>query len=651
MKRAGLVGAALCVGAAAWAAGKPAATATAKKEVGNLVIDGIPDVPPAIGERLLQYQNVRAAALLDWSPDGKGLLIATRFGQTAQVHFVAAAGADRQQLTFYDEPIQSAFFDDAKGPAAGFYFSRDVGGAERYQLYWFDRKTGKATLLTDGTSRNEGFVEARAGGSIAFSSTARNNTDFDIYVMDAGAAPKLVKEVQGQWNAIDWSADGKTLLLKHEVSITESTLWTLDPATGTTTQVNALADGKKVIAYGGAVLAPKGDVVYYASDEDSEFLRLVKHDLKTNKKTVLTPDLKWDVASIALSRDGKQLAYAVNEGGRSALYLATTAAPTKARRVTLPTGVVDGLAFDRAGKRLGVTMSAYAGGDVYVVDVGSAKVTQWTFSEVGGLDRASFVEPELVTYASFDKMQIPAWVYKPRGLAAGKKVPVVVSIHGGPEGQAQPHFNAFNQYLVNELGVAVIEPNVRGSTGYGKTYVSLDNGFGREGSVKDIGGLLDWIATQPDLDASRVAVYGGSYGGFMVLASMVMFNDRIKCGVDIVGISHFVTFLQNTEDYRRDLRRVEYGDERDPKMREFQDKISPRTNAAKIKAPLFVVQGANDPRVPASEAEQIVKTVRGAGGLVWYLLAKDEGHGFRKKPNRDYMSAAVSLFLQTYLLP
>ena len=193
-------------------------------------------------------------------------------------------------------------------------------------------------------------------------------------------------------------------------------------------------------------------------------------------------------------------------------------------------------------------------------------------------------------------------------------------------------------------------PNVRGSSGYGKAYLQLDNGYQREDSVKDIGALLDWVARQSELDAERVAVIGGSYGGYMVLASMTHYDDRLRAGIDIVGISNFVTFLENTQDYRRDLRRVEYGDERDPEMRAFLEKISPTTNAGKITKPLFVAQGLNDPRVPASESEQMVEVIRENGGVVWYLLARDEGHGFRKKANRDYYGRAVVLFLQEHLL-
>ena len=281
---------------------------------------------------------------------------------------------------------------------------------------------------------------------------------------------------------------------------------------------------------------------------------------------------------------------------------------------------------------------------MYVYDLPSGKLARWTASEVGGLDPARFAEPTLVRFPSFDQRQIPAFVYRPK-LAPGAKAPVLISIHGGPEGQAQPSFSALTQFNVNQLGYAVVVPNVRGSSGYGKTYLALDNGQKREDSVKDIGALLDWIATQPDLDASKVVVQGGSYGGYMVLASLMHYSDRLAGGIDTVGISHFSTFLKNTQSYRRDLRRAEYGDERDPVMAAFFDRIAPLNNAARIGKPLFVIQGANDPRVPASESRQIVDAVRAKGVRAWYLLAKDEGHGFRKKSNIDYQNGAAALFL------
>jgi dipeptidyl aminopeptidase/acylaminoacyl peptidase len=291
--------------------------------------------------------------------------------------------------------------------------------------------------------------------------------------------------------------------------------------------------------------------------------------------------------------------------------------------------------------------------DVFTLDFQNMERTRWTYSEVGGLDTSTFPKPELITYETFDEVNgisrmIPAFVYKPT--RAEGPFPVVIEIHGGPEGQHVPIFSSATAYLTNELSIAVIAPNVRGSSGYGKSYLKLDNGFNREKSVKDIGKLIEWIETQPQFDSERIAVMGGSYGGYMVLASMIHFDDKLRCGIDMVGISNFVTFLQNTEAYRRDQRRVEYGDERDPEMRKYLDSISPSNHADKINSPLFVIQGANDPRVPASESEQMVRSIRKNQGKVWYMLAMDEGHGYSKKENIDIMSEAIVFFLQQYLI-
>ena len=284
---------------------------------------------------------------------------------------------------------------------------------------------------------------------------------------------------------------------------------------------------------------------------------------------------------------------------------------------------------------------------MFSIDFGTRLLTRWTRSELGGIQANRLVEPELIRYPTFDGRTIPAFVYRPSGSGPH---PVIVSIHGGPEGQARPTFSATTQYYVNELGAAVIYPNVRGSAGYGKTWLTLDNGRRREDSVRDIGALLDWIAAVPDLNADRVAVTGGSYGGYMVLASLVHYGDRLRAGIERVGISNFVTFLENTQPYRQDLRRVEYGDERDPGMRAFLTSVSPLTRVDEMTTPLLISQGLNDPRVPASESEQIVAALKERDIPVWYVLAKDEGHGFRKKSNRDYLGAVTALFLKRHLL-
>ena len=367
----------------------------------------------------------------------------------------------------------------------------------------------------------------------------------------------------------------------------------------------------------------------------------------------ISGDIPWNVEEGAISADRKRAVFTTNEDGMTKVYLMDTTTRAYAPVSGLPIGYAGGMLFSPSGDRLAMTLNTPSTpSDTFVLALGKGAtehgaLERWTYSEVGGLDTDSFIEPELIRYTSFDGLSVPAWVYKPAGPGPH---PVLIDIHGGPESQERPYFSSSVQMWLAKLGVAVIAPNVRGSAGYGKSYVAMDNGFKREDSVRDIGALLDWVATQPDLDAGKVAVFGGSYGGYMVLACAVHYSDRLKAAVDIVGISNFVTFLENTQDYRRDLRRVEYGDERDPKMRAHLQKISPLTNVDKITIPMLVLQGENDPRVPVTEAVQIVNALRANGQAVWYMNALNEGHGYRKKENRDVGQQAVVLFLQEHLL-
>lgn len=651
-----LLTAALLALAPALAAAPPAAAAPAAAEVerverGNLVIEGIPEIPDRVAERIQQYENTRSAFLAGWHPGGRGVLISTRFGETSQVHWVREPGGARRQLTFFDEPIGQAE-PSPSAEVGGFVFSKDVGGSENFQLYYFDLASGRYRLLTDGASRNGGAEWSNGGRRYAYYTTRRNGRDWDLYVGDVTrpGSERAVLEPEGSWGVADWSPDDSKLLVARFVSANETYPHVLDLATGELTELNP-SDEK--IAYGDAKFARDGKGVYYASDEGSEFQHLRYLDLASGESRLLTGDIPWDVESLALSPDGKRLAFTVNEDGIARLHLRDAATMAELPLPELPAGQVFALEFSPDGTQLGMTLvSSQSPGDVYSIDLAARTLTQWTFSEAGGLDTTKFTTPELVHFPTFDQVggkprQIPAFYYRPPG--AGP-FPVVINIHGGPEGQARPFFNPITEYYVAELGAAVLFPNVRGSSGYGKSYLLLDNGEKREDSVRDIGALLDWIATRPELDGERVAVVGGSYGGYMVLASMVHYDARLRAGVDIVGISNFVTFLENTSDYRRDLRRVEYGDERDPEMRAVLERISPNNHAAKISKPLFVVQGLNDPRVPASESEQMVEVIREHGGTVWYLLAKDEGHGFNKKGNRDYFTHASVLFLERFLL-
>ena len=630
-----------------------------RKQAGNRVTENVPEIPAELVERLNRYQNTRGASLAGWTRDDC-LLIGTRFAETSQVHRVCAPLGMREQLTFYPEPVSGVTLPPPGAAGDGFVFAKDKGGDEFSQLYWFDAKTRDTALLTDGKrSQNGGSVFSRDGALLAYSSTARNGTDRDIWIRDTRAGGnRLLLSEGGSWTPLDFSPDGRELLVMKYVSAAESYPGKVDVATGKLALFPI--DGGKA-AFGGFAFAPDGRGVYFISDEPvdgrpSEFRSLRFHDPDSGRLEVLSARIPWDVEGFTIAHDGRHLAYMSNEDGIGKLHVVALPGHAPVALPELPIGVLGGAEFSPDGKRLAVTLNtATSPSDVYVIGLGDRSLQRWTRSEVGGLDTSKFVAPTLVRFPTFDEVDgrrrtIPAFFYKPANVPAGRKLPVIINIHGGPEGQSVPSFNPNAQFLANELGVAMLVPNVRGSSGYGKTYLSLDNAEKREDSVKDIGALLDWIATRPELDASRVGVMGGSYGGYMVLASLMHYSDRIRAGIDVVGISDFTTFLTNTESYRRDLRRAEYGDERDPAMKAVFDRISPLKNASRIDAPLFVAQGRNDPRVPYTEAEQIARAVRANGRPVWFLMFDDEGHGFRKKSNSDYFGAASVLFWQEHLL-
>jgi dipeptidyl aminopeptidase/acylaminoacyl peptidase len=615
----------------------------------NLVVEGVPPIPASLADEVRRYTEARGAGFADWHPAKREMLVSTRFGNTAQIHHVRMPGGARTQLTFFNEPVRAATFEPTGGRY--FIFGRDVGGNEFVQLYRYDAADGTITLLTDGgRSQNGGVIWSTKGDRIAYGSTRRNGADRDVYVMDPAKpeSDKLVLQVSGGgWEAADWSPDDSRLLVIEFLSITKTNIHLLDLASG---QRTPLTEPTESVAYLGAAFSADGKGVYVASDKDSEFQRLGYIDIATGQYTPLTADLEWDVEGFDLSHDGRTIAFATNEAGVSKLYLFDTASK-RSRPVTgAPTGVIGAIAWHRNNRDLAFSMgSARSTSDVYSLDATSGQVARWTEGELGGLVAAELAEPELVRWKSFDGLEISGFLYRAPAKFAGKR-PVIINIHGGPEGQSRPTFIARNNYYVNELGISTIYPNVRGSTGFGKTFVGLDNGVKREDSVKDIGALLDWIATRPDLDASRVMVTGGSYGGYMTLAVSTHYSNRLKAAVDVVGISNFATFLKNTESYRRDLRRAEYGDERDPKIAAYFEQIAPLNNAARIAHPLFVVQGGNDPRVPLSEAEQMLARVKQNGKPVWYLMAKDEGHGFAKKSNADFQFYATVMFVRRYLL-
>jgi len=626
---------------------------------GNLVLEDIPTIPKTIVHDLNRYQNVRSAGFDGWSNDGKSLLITTRFGDVGQLHRVDKAGGARHQLTFFKEPIgQVAIQPNSESLS----FSMDAGGSEYAQLFTMDLKSGEYQMITDGESRNGAMQWSDNGKKLAYQSTKRNGRSNDIWVATFDKSNKAEHEIVVEspdgywWGPAAFDKQQNQLLVQQYVSSISSAVYVKNLESGKLIKIVGDKDSQSrnyAIDFDAS-----GKGLFLTTDRYNQFTQLVYRDIKSGKETIITGDISWDVQDVTLSKDKKRAAFVTNENGISRLYLLDTKTLDYQPVKNLPIGVVGSMEFNHSNSKLALSLNTpKTPTDIFVLSLdkkatNSGQLERWTFSEVGGLNTDSFKTPELVHFPTFDKngpyqRKVPAFVYKPEGKGP---FPVIISIHGGPEGQYRPRFSSTYQMWLAKLGVAVIAPNVRGSSGYGKEYVALDNGFKREDSVKDIGALLDWIETQPDLDKSRVAVFGGSYGGYMVLASSVHYSDRLKAAVDIVGISNFVTFLTNTKSYRRDLRRAEYGDEREPNMRKHLEKISPSNNVDKIKIPMFVVQGENDPRVPVTEAVQIVKALRMQDVPVWYMNALNEGHGYRKKENRDVYQQAVMLFMQQYLL-
>ncbi len=618
----------------------------------NMVLENVPPIPVSIAEATSRYDDARSAAFLSWSPQKRQMLITTRFADTNQIHLVEEPGGARRQLTFFPDRVSLAAFDPTT--ANSFVFLKDIGGGEWYQLYRFDIDTGGITLLTDGKSRNTAPLFEHNGSRLAYTSTRRNNQDTDLYEMNVHD-PKtdhMVAELHGGgWAPEDFSRDGSQLLLREELSINQSNLYLVNVANGEKKLITPEQQSGHQVHYGHALFAGDGKGIYVTTDRDSDFQRLAYFDLASMSPRYLTTSIPWDVEDFDLSDDGRTIAFVTNENGLSKLYLLDTASGKFHPVPDVPAGVIGAIALRRNGDDLGFSLtSARSPLDAYSLNIKTGKIDRWTYSETGGLNAARFVEPELVSWKSFDGRQITGFLYKPDPAKFPGKRPIIVDIHGGPEGQSRPVFMGRNNYILDELGVAIILPNVRGSTGYGKEFTELDNGFHRDDTYKDIGALLDWIATRPELDASRIMAFGGSYGGHMTWATAAFYNDKIRCAMPIVGMSNLVTFLEHTEAYRRDLRRVEYGDERDPAMRAYLEKIAPMNHLDAMHKPIFAVVGKNDPRVPWSESRQILDKLNAQGTPTWFMMANDEGHGYAKKANQDLLFDAEVMFIRKYLL-
>lgn len=626
----------------------PAQDSTAYQPVSSLVLEHIPAIPVTIAQKAAPYTESRAATLLDWTPGQKSVLISTRFGATRQVHQVLQPMGARTQLTFFPDRVSSAIYPPHD--PSWVLLVKDEGGNEFYQFYRFDTATGAITLITDGKSRNLGPVFRPDAGALAFTSTRRNGNDVDIWVEDPrepGSARLLAQFAGGGISVADWSHDGKTIAAVDERSINDSTIYLIDAKTG---EKRAITPTSGQVSWSSPRFSVDGKDLFVLTDKGSEFQRLCRLSFEGQSGACVSAKIPWDVEEFDLSSDGKLVAFTTNEDGIGKLHIVSLANGAELPVPALPAGVIDGLHIRRGSHDVGFTLTTPSQpDDVYSVNADTAELDRWTASETGGVSLKTAQPPRLIHWKAADGVTISGFLYPSNARFTGKR-PVMISIHGGPEGQSRPTFGGTINYYTEEMGITVIEPNVRGSTGYGKTYTLLDNGMKRQDSVHDIGALLDWVATQPDLDRDRVVVTGGSYGGFMTLSVATQYDARIRCTVEVVGISNLRTFLEHTSGYRRDLRRAEYGDEREPAMRDFMEKTAPANLTQNVTKPMFMIVGFNDPRVPISESQQFKAKLEAQQTPVWFLMAKDEGHGFVKKPNRDFQFYATIAFLQANLL-
>ena len=622
----------------------------------SLQLENVPPVPAALADKLRPYGEFRPHGLMSWHPTRREMLVRRRSSATSQVHHVTQPLTTPQPLTDYPNAVATAAYEPTKGEY--FVFPMGEGGNEVFRLYRFDLATRQVTPLSPADQRASGSAFNRKGDRLVYTTVLidRNNPDrtsnTTLHILDP-LKPQAVK-VLGKWSTGTWtgfrfSEDGRRLAFVEQISVNESHLWVMDVATGKARRVTRAVKGEPAF-YGIAHFSRDGRGLYAITDRGSEFRRLAYIPLSGGPEKVLTERLAFDVDDFEVSFDANLIAFTTNENGAHVLRFIDLKTMKELPRPPLVDGVIGGLEWRRKSSEVGFHItSARTAGDVFSYDVKANRLTRWTNGNNPEVNTNEFAEPRLVKWKSFDGREISGLHYHPGKKFEGKR-PVIVNIHGGPESQAKPTFIGRNNYFVTELGIAMIYPNVRGSTGFGKTFLRLDNARNREDSVKDIGALLEWIKQQPDLDGDKVMVIGGSYGGYMTLATAAQYSDRIAGAVSSVGISNFVTFLERTESYRRDLRRAEYGDERDPAMREFLESIAPLRQVDRIAKPLFVVHGKNDPRVPFSEAEQIVQALKSRKIPYWFMVATDEGHGFAKKHNADYLFYAMVEFARRTLL-
>ncbi|WP_296618279.1 alpha/beta fold hydrolase [Marivirga sp.] len=627
----------------------------------SLGIIGIPSPPAITAENVdrlplsyakevygLMSEVQDEVRLYNWSPYDESMYVLKIVKFRAKLHNLKSENDEPQIIEGLPNNARGYIFNPNPDKKYLLY-GMDLDGNENHQYYRFDLETGKSDLITDGTSKHSFFNFNKSGNQIAFSSNERNQTDFDIYTMnpDSPDSKKLIYKSDGFWRTGNWSPNSEQIILYHGISVVDIKAFILD--LNTSEKIAFVIDSTENAVYQDLLWNAEGTKMYYISDFKSEFKNLRVRDLETGVDNILNKSLNWDISNLEMSPNGKWLKFHVNEDGVGKLQFYNLENNTFEKIDNLPVGEVRFAQFHPVKENIiGFNLTRPSNStSIYSYDLKKKKLTQWSSAR----DDINLPDPEIIHYPTFDmdsttgkRREITAYLHRPNE-DFDKPYPVVIFVHGGPESQKGINRN-LDWIIPLNKGIAFIAPNVRGSTGYGKTFTLLDNGKSREDAVKDIGALLDWIADHPDLDEERVMISGGSYGGYMVLASAAHFSDRLLGGIDVVGISNFVSFLENTEEYRTDLRRAEYGDERDPEMRAFLEGISPINHVDKIDIPLLIIQGKNDPRVPVSESRQMVEQMKLANKKVWYVEASNEGHGFRQPMNAIYSTLAGYTFIE-----
>jgi dipeptidyl aminopeptidase/acylaminoacyl peptidase len=616
----------------------------------SLVVDGIPKIPASLAKKVNQYKNAYGYPLAGWDLSKRELWIKVLASTGTWISRVETpSGIPKPAITIQAGGVYDLYFQ----PQGKYLvYNKDVGGNETFQFFLYDIATRESKPITDAKSRSTEPVWSNSGDRIIYSSSPPGGNGVDLSLINPfePQSNRLLAQGQGHYLKVyDWSPDDRKAVFCDFASNTASTLWLIDVASGERTLLSP-KQGTDADYYDAPQFSKDGKGIYVITDHDSQFRRLAYLNLATKQFKYLSDHIKWDVEDFKLSPNGKALAFITNEDGISRLHLLDTATGKEKMSPALPVGIISDLKWHNNSVDLAFNLkSPRTPNDVYSLDTNTCKVEQWSKGILGQIEVEKLPKPELIHWNSFDGRSISGFLYRPTGTFTGKR-PVIIDIHGGPEEQYRPGFGYEDNYYVNELGVVKIFPNVRGSTGYGKAFVKLDNGLLRNDALKDVGALLDWIKKQPDLDADRVMVQGVSHGGFMALSVAATYGDRIRAALSDSGPSNLISFIENTAGWRRDLQRQEYGDERDPKTRGFLERISPANNVEKIKKPLMIVQGQNDPRVPAEEAQRMVTALKKQGIPVWYLLAKDEGHVWAKQSNWDFRLYAIALFVQEQLL-